>query len=116
MFVNIQQQNIQAARGPNWVSSHYSCLETLLLDLLLGFLNGLGLVGVLEPTASLAILVGSDFVGADSLVLPVSSAASRLAIGAVDATSCDELLAVTCPDVLGACIVGRDICGDREGH
>lgn len=93
--------------------SKYGNLEALLLDLCLGRRDGGGGVRVREATALLAVLQRSSLGGADALTGTVVGTAGRAAVRIADASSRDELTAVSSPDVLSAGVVGCD--GRKSG-
>ena len=87
-------------------------LETLPRHLLLGRSNGGVGVGINKSAAILASLELGGLSRADAHTAGVR-AAPRAAVGVVDASTRNELLAVTGANILGARVVRSDGCGGK---
>jgi hypothetical protein len=101
VYIPVIQLNLLAPDNP---------LETLLRNLRLSSRNDLGGIRVAKATSSLAILLASGLGRADTGASGSDlRAAGRAAVSVGNASSGDELGAVSGSDVLGASVVGCDL-------
>jgi hypothetical protein len=89
-------------------------LESLLRNLSFRSRNGSRRIGVLESTSSLSVLLSRSLSRANSDTGEIGTAA-RAAVGVGDASTSDELGAVSSTDVLSASDVGLEALGSSHG-